>query len=291
MNMKPLRNAIAGIIAGIVIGAAPALAQDQPPVWNHNPADADRGSEVWGNIAETFETCGGTWADLPGGDRQSPINVIPRATIPALLPPLVFDYHHTAFKVENTGHVIEVPYGEGSVLWIGTEKYRLVQFHFHAPSEHEIRGKSFAMEAHLVHMNSSGQLAVVGVLLKEADAGNPLVDDIFAVAPDEESEIEVDGVSVDATDLLPLPNRRPATRPRLPRVVKNYYTYAGSLTTPPCSEGVRWFVLSEPMEVSHEAVERLHEIVSQFPNYDGFPDNNRPVQALNGRQVYQRRGF
>jgi len=99
---------------------------------------------------------------------------------------------------------------------------------------------------------------------------NAVIDDMLLNAPLEEGEIELDG-SVNAKDVLPQS--------------KSYYNYSGSLTTPPCSEGVRWFVLQEPVFVSQEAIDRLHEIISNFPHYDGFPDNNRPVRPLNGRAI------
>ena len=275
MNMKPLRKTLTAVVAGLVFGAGSALAQDQN--WTHDPAaipDPDNtesplGPYFWGDI-ESFETCS-------GGRQQSPVAIDSRTAAAKGQPALVFQYRNTPLVVENTGHVVEVPYDQSSQLRIGGDTYRLVQFHFHAPSEHTLNGKQFAMEAHLVHINASSQLAVVGVLLDEAPAGNTLIDDVFAAAPEEEGEFEMQELQLNALDLLPGRGR----------AVTHYFTYVGSLTTPPCSEGVRWFVLAEPVRVSHEAVDRLHEIISEFPHYDGFPDNNRPVQPLNGRQILQ----
>lgn len=245
----------------------------QPVPWNHDPA-SDIGPNFWGELTPAFRTCG---AIIPGfegfqetGKKQSPIDVV--TPVPASLPPLVFQYANTPLEVENNGHVIEVPYEPGNFLRIGSDTYELLQFHFHAPSEHTINGRFADMELHLVHRNFLGDLAVVGILMTVGPDPNPVVDKIMA----NEGAVTVPGAVINARDLLPK--------------FRSYYLYSGSLTTPPCSEGVRWQVLKEPVQVSQFAVDRLHEIIGLFPEYDGFPDNNRPVRPLNGRTVFERMG-
>jgi carbonic anhydrase len=194
------------------------------------------------------------------GERQSPID-LPVASV-AHLTHLGFHYAETALEVENTGSTIEVPIEAGtSFLKIGKETYELIQFHFHTPSEHRLQGEEFPMELHLVHRNALGELAVVGVFMKEG-AANPLIQQIWDNAPHSHGTHEVHGVEIDPEDLLPHD--------------REYYRYAGSLTTPPCSEGVRWHVLHEPIEISPAQVDEFRTI---------FPHNARSLQPLNGRPV------
>ena len=275
MKYRLLSGLLAGLFSAVLALALPAQAAD----WNHNPADAVLGPSDWGNLDPSFATCG-------AGRQQSPVDI--SATTPGGLPPLEFAYRETALEVENNGHVIEVPYELGSTLRIGSDVYRLLQFHFHTPSEHTVGMKPYDMELHLVHMNGVGQLAVVGVLLRIGDTPNPVIDLIFANAPAEEGTVPVTGVTINARDVLPgfAANRRGSD----PVVLNDYHAYPGSLTTPPCSEGVRWFVLKQPVAVSAASVERMHERVAHFPHYNGYPNNNRPVQPLNGRAVLSRPG-
>jgi carbonic anhydrase len=193
--------------------------------------------------------------------------------LPTALPALAFVYATTPFEIENTGHVVEVPYAEGAAtLRIGFDAYALVQFHFHTPSEHTIDGGHGEMEVHLVHRNTVGDLAVVGVILRVGANPNPLIEQILANAPSATGAVELEG-EVNATSLLPV------------SAGASYWTYSGSLTTPPCTEGVRWLVAKEPVNVSAAAVANLRRIVSQFPGYGGSGDNNRPVRPLDGRVV------
>ena len=132
-------------------------------------------------------------------------------------------------------------------------------------------GQFAAGEFHLVHRNQLLDIAVVGVLIEIGTPVNTVIDEILRNAPIEEGEVELHG-TVNAKDILPRFDRR-------------YYYYSGSLTTPPCSEGVRWFVLKKPVFVSQAAIDHLHEVIAAFPGYDGFPNNNRPVRPLNGRVI------
>jgi len=257
--------------ASLVLAAGVAVAQP----WNHDP-DSDIGPEVWGELAPAFRTCGSEIRGLPGfqqtGTRQSPIDL--SSPTRAKLPHLAFFYEETAFEIENTGHVIEVPYEAGSVLRVGREVFTLEQLHFHAPSEHTVNGRRADMEAHLVHTDSLGNLAVLGILINTGESPNPLIEEIFENAPAEEGAVAIAG-TLDAGDLLP--------------ASRGYYTYAGSLTTPPCTEGVRWFVLRRPVQVSEETVDLFHHLIGDFPEYEGYDRNSRPVRPANGRVILEKR--
>jgi len=230
-------------------------------------------------VTAQYATCGNKPAGAPAtievGAKQTPINIESSKAISAALPELAFEYENTPFEVENTGHVVEVPYEEGSTVHLGqsvTDTYELAQFHFHAPSEHTIDGKTFDAEAHLVHRNILGEVVVVGVLLTKSEAteGN-VFDEIVRAAPLAEGSAAVEGVSLNALALLP--------------DERSYFTYTGSLTTPPCTESVRWFVMQKPVPVSSFVIQQLHTVAGLFPGYNGYPNNNRPVVPLNGRTV------
>lgn len=189
------------------------------------------------------------------GQRQSPIDL--PAAPSGDLPKLSFHYRPTPLEAENNGHTIEVKVQSDSYLRIGQERYKLVQFHFHTPSEHRLNGQEFPMELHFVHRNALGELAVVGVFLREG-AANPLIQEIW-------DAVHAEGAGeIDPEDLLPQD--------------RSYYRYAGSLTTPPCTEGVRWHVLAEPVDLSAAQVDEFRAI---------FPHNARPLQLLNARPVLE----
>jgi len=214
---------------------------------------AKHGPKHWGALKQEFATCG-------IGKTQSPIDI--RNAVPSKLEPIRFDYHPAPLHIIDNGHTIQVSYAPGSSISVGDQKYELVQFHFHKPSEEKIDGKSYPMVVHLVHKKSDGKLAVVAVLLKQG-AQNPLVQTLWTNLPKEkEKEHAVDKVRINAAELLPQDHA--------------YYTFEGSLTTPPCSESVTWLVLVNPKEVSKAQVDRFGKI------YSG---NARPVQPLNGRTI------
>lgn len=256
----------------VLFGASAVSAQ----VWTHDP-ETPEGPTYWGEITFPFATCGaGDDPFVEVGKKQTPVDIVTADTIPTRLPALSFSYHPTPYVIENTGHVVEVPYEPGSSLRIANDSYDLLQFHFHAPSEHTIDGEHAAAELHLVHRNSLLDLAVVGVLVQVGHPINHTINDLLLAATTESGEeTKLEGM-LNARNVLPR-NR-------------NYYTYSGSLTTPPCSEGVRWFVLKKPVFVSQAAIDHLHEVISEFENYEGFSDNNRPVRPLNGRAILNRRG-
>lgn len=214
----------------------------------------DNGPAHWGDLSPAFAAC-------KLGLAQSPIDLTGDAqTRPH---DLAFRYAPAPLEIVDNGHTIQVDYPPGSTLVSGGREYALLQFHFHRLSEHTLDGQSTDMELHLVHQDADGNAAVVGVLLN-AGQRNEALQPVWAHVPAAKGEKRrVAGAAIDAADLLP--------------ANLSYYSYVGSLTTPPCSEGVRWFVLSSPVEVSPEQL-------AQFAAF--YPDNARPIQPLNGRPVF-----
>jgi carbonic anhydrase len=193
---------------------------------------------------------------------QSPID-IEQAT-PAHLPPIQMDYQSAALDIVDNGHSIQVNFPPGSTLRVGEKTFRLMQFHFHHPSEEHVNGRGFPLVAHLVHQDSDGHLAVVAVLFKEGKP-NSLIDSLWRNVPDKKGAVQdVASLSVRALDLLPSE--------------RGYYTFTGSLTTPPCSEGVTWYVLRGHPTVSAQQIARFSQL---------YPMNARPIQPLNGRAILQ----
>jgi carbonic anhydrase len=275
-------------VAVVGVAAVPGLASAQsrgaanppPGAWNHDPA-SPIGPLHWGTIG--FPTCG-------TGTNQSPVNI--RTDQVAVLngPPLHLRYQQAELGIENTGHVVEVPTPAGvtDTLQIGGNTYQMVQYHFHVPSEHTVNGQSADLEAHFVHTNAQGATAVVGVFFNIGSNPNPLLDRILLAAPETAGEEVTEGEASPASLFQNL--RGVIATPGGPVVAKSFYTYSGSLTTPGCTEGVLWSVLAGAGHVSNAAVTRYHELIAQFPNYNGYPNNNRPVQPLNGRVIKLRRG-
>jgi len=218
------------------------------------------------------ETAPAHWAEhYPdcAGIKQSPIDVT--TALGSNLEDIVFSYAESAVTVFNSGHTIQAVYDEGSSIAVSGTTYPLKQFHFHSPSEHTVDGVPAAAELHLVHAIEVGgkvvSRAVVGVLIQEGEE-NPAFASVWANLPkvvSEESDAKtIAGAFVNADDLLP--------------DVRTYYTYPGSLTTPPCTEGVTWLLLTTPIEMSAKQIADFKAIIE---------DNNRPVQPLNDREVLE----
>jgi carbonic anhydrase len=218
------------------------------------------------------------------------VNLIAGAAAAVGGPPLLMRYQVSEIAVENTGHVVEVPIPTDvhNTLQIGGDRYELTQYHFHAPSEHAIDGVRADVEAHFVHANAHGATAVVGVLYRLGREPNESLDRILRSAP------ATAGEEVPAGDASPaeLFDGIKGIRMRHagPIGVASFYAYDGSLTTPDCTEGVRWSVLVDGGHVSPAALAHLHQVIAQFPDYGGYSNNNRPLQPLNGRVVGLRRG-
>lgn len=215
-----------------------------------------RGPGHWAQLDKQFSECG-------LGHAQSPIDIRSARRDPDA-PDLVFAYRPRPLEIVNNGHTVQVDASGGSVLTIGGHAYTLAQFHFHAPSEERIRGRAYDMVAHLVHKDAAGKLAVVAVLFK-AGSENAALKNVFDNMPVGAGPAhKVEGVQFNPADLLP--------------AQRGYYHYQGSLTTPPCSEGVAWYVLRTPVEASRAQIGMLHKL---------YTHNARPVQALNGREVIE----
>ena len=164
---------------------------------------------------------------------------------PKLLP-IRFNYKPAEVSVQHNGHTIQVDYPLGNYIELEGERYDLVQFHFHAPSEHKVAGIPYDFELHFVHKSAEGKLAVVGVLFEEGGAQRAL-EPILEAMPHEKG-VSADHLTVDAAKFLPKK--------------RTFYSYSGSLTTPPCSEGVRWLVLSQPNEIAAKQVDAFVANVS-----------------------------
>lgn len=237
------------------MGSAFSLARTEPHASHHWSYSGKEDPSHWARLDSKYRLCG-------SGKAQSPVNIQTNALYSSELPPLEFDYKASPLKIVDNGHTIQVDYGPGSTLLVGGKRYELVQFHFHHPSEEEIDGKRYDMVAHLVHRDASGGLAVVAVLLK-IGRENPLLGSLWSNIPKSgEHDPIVKGIDIDARQLIPADH--------------GYFTYTGSLTTPPCSEGVRWMVLKTPMEVSKAQL-------AVFA--DRYPNDARPIQRLNGRHI------
>ena len=240
--------------------ATTASATASDPVWHY---EGDEGPAHWGTISPTFASC-------QSGRAQSPIDIVAparRDTSDAIVlkfapTSLRIVHHEHVADAINNGHTIQVNYSDGDTLTVGGRAYQLVQYHFHAPSEHSVNGRQFPMEMHLVHVNAEGQLAVIGVLISEGTP-NAAFDPIWANLPVTKGvEHHLEHVTVDVDALLP--------------TAHTTYRYEGSLTTPPCSEGVKWFVMTTPIALSKAQIGAFTAL---------FHGNNRPVQPLNGRPV------
>ncbi len=232
-------------------GAEQKPAKGAPHVrWEY---DGKHGPQNWAKLSPDFATCG-------AGKFQSPIDV--KEGIRLSLDPISFSYKPSQLRILDNGHTVQVNYGPGSSLMVNGEKFSLLQFHFHKPAEERIEGKSFDMVVHLVHKNVSGSLAVVAVMLRNG-APNPLIQTLWTHLPLMQGKEGVPkDIKIDASQLLP-PDR-------------SYYTFLGSLTTPPCTEGVLWMVMKNPMQVSRSQISafgRLYEV------------NARPVQPTNRRLI------
>jgi carbonic anhydrase len=222
------------------------------PHWGYT---GDVGPEHWAELAPENRVCG-------IGTRQSPIDI--REGIAVDLEKITFDYHASGFSVLDNGHTVQVNVAPGNGITVMGKRYELVQFHFHRPSEERVNGRQFDMVAHLVHKDSAGKLAVVAVLL-ERGADNkpqPLLQTVWANLPLEKGEAVQAQAQIDLNQLLP-ENR-------------GYYTYMGSLTTPPCSEGVLWMVMRQPMSLTGQQVSVFSRL---------YPMNARPLQAGSGRLI------
>jgi carbonic anhydrase len=224
-----------------------------PPHWSYEGAT---GPDHWGDLSPEYAKC-------KTGSEQSPVNIT--SSVASDLPAIEFHYTESALKIINNGHTVQVNSDGRSSMTAGGKQYKLLQFHFHHPSEEQMNGKSHDMVIHLVHQDAEEHKAVIAVLVDQGPS-NSLIQTIFSHLP-QASEGEVTtGATINPAGLLPK--------------AASYYTFPGSLTTPPCSEGVTWFVLKQPVTLSQSELEQFVKL---------YPHNARPVQPLHQRTVLSTR--
>lgn len=213
------------------------------------------GPENWGKLDEKFSVCA-------TGKSQSPVNI--SNMIEGDLPAVEFKYQAGGELILNNGHTIQVNYKPASSITVSGHTFELKQFHFHAPSENTIMGRSFPMEAHFVHADKDGNLAVVAVMIDKG-AKNTELEKAWSRMPEKAGDRQSLFIQVDARELLPA-NR-------------DYYRFNGSLTTPPCTEGVWWLVMKNSITASSEQIEKFSHTLHH--------PNNRPVQPIHARMIVQ----
>jgi carbonic anhydrase len=238
------------LIAGFCLSGS--VLSDDKAHWTYS---GEEGPEHWGELSPAYSACA-------TGKNQSPVDL--SGMIPSKLPKLALHYQAGGDKVINNGHTIQVGYAAGSDLTIAGHSFELKQFHFHAPSENTIDGKPYAMEAHFVHADKEGHLAVLALMFKEG-AANSGLEKVWSHMPEEADKNEALSTPVDAAALLPHSH--------------DYYQFSGSLTTPPCTEGVLWLVLKAHVTASKAQIEKFEHVMHH--------PNNRPVQPVNARMILQ----
>ena len=226
--------------------------RDDHTHWSY---DGETGPQTWSKINPDYGTCS-------TGNRQSPINIDESMTLNGPAETLQFHYQPSIGTVVNNGHTIQVDVQGDNALTVRNTEFKLVQFHFHHPSEEQVNGRGSAMVAHLVHKSATGQLAVVAVLLEPGEI-NPLINKVWTYMPLEQGDaVRMPPSLLNLNELLPTNQR--------------YYQFMGSLTTPPCTEGVLWMVLKQPTSIGPEQIKLFSQL---------FPNNARPVQPTHGRAV------
>lgn len=247
LGRRAVVRGVAGAGVALLVGRLAVWAGEDGVHWTYI---GEEGPEFWGELSPEFAACS-------TGEQQSPISLIVTDGVDE--PEMTIVQKPTAGgTLVNNGHTLQVNLPEGNTLILGDDEYELLQFHLHTPAEHEVDGVLYPLEIHLVHRNVEGQLAVLGVLVKEGDE-NPALTQVLTDIPEAGAERSL-AEPVDVAALLPAD--------------RNAFQYAGSLTTPPCSEGVTWTVFEQPMTVSAEQLAAFRAL---------YPMNARPMQPLNDR--------
>ena len=229
-----------------------SASHDSDAQWSY---EGENGPQAWGKLKPAFIVCA-------TGKRQSPINIEESMTLQGPAEPLQFNYTASSGTVVNNGHTIQVDMSGDNTLTVRGSVYKLVQFHFHTPSEEQVNFRRSAMVAHLEHRNNEGQLAIGAVLL-DPGVTNTMIDKVWTYMPlDLSDRVRMPAGLIDMNELLPKDQR--------------YYQFIGSMTTPPCTEGVLWMVMKQPTQLSAAQIRLFQQL---------FPNNARPVQPTNGRAV------
>jgi len=220
------------------------------PHWSYSGEGAPA---HWGELKAEFGTCA-------AGQAQSPINLTGAASAP--VPALQVNYGSTTLHVVNNGHTIQANVDSGSTLTVAGKTYNLLQFHFHSPSEHTVDGQPADMVAHFVHKAEDSSLAVIGVLIQAGAESAALAPVLSNMPAEEGGKVDNAQVTYDLASILPAD--------------RSHFHYSGSLTTPPCSEGVDWNVMATPVQISAAQLDAYRHL---------YLGNARPVQPLNGRAL------
>ena len=232
-----------GFLAGLLLLSSFAQGE-QMAQWGYL---SEEGPSHWGQLSPAYTSCS-------RGRNQSPVDL--KGLIEAELPPLTLHYRKDGKEVVNNGHSIQVNYLPGSTLTVNGHEFELKQFHFHAPSENRIEGKSYPMEAHLVHADADGNLAVVAVMITEG-GDNYTLSKIWEQMPEKAGDKQELKEPVNVEGLLP--------------ESRDYYMYNGSLTTPPCTEGVLWLVMKQPVTVSSSQIKKFRHLMRKRSNHTVLP--------------------
>ena len=238
------------IIAALMLTSLSCVAEEHTSHWGYKGQEKP---ENWGKLSPEYSTC-------ENGKNQSPINI--DHVLKTQHENLTFSFETGKQEIVNNGHTIQVNVTGNNQLILDEQIFTLQQFHFHTPSENTIKGKHYPMEAHFVYKNKAGELTVVALMFNNGEA-NPEIAKAWQQMPAEVNNKIILDKTVDINTLFPKK--------------LDYYRFSGSLTTPPCTEGVRWIVLEQAVTASDEQIQKFHSTMHH--------DNNRPVQPLNGRVI------
>ena len=238
------------IIAALMLTSLSCVAEEHTSHWGYKGQEKP---ENWGKLSPEYSTC-------ENGKNQSPINI--DHVLKTQHENLTFSFETGKQEIVNNGHTIQVNVTGNNQLILDEQIFTLQQFHFHTPSENTIKGKHYPMEAHFVYKNKAGELTVVALMFNSGEA-NSEIEKAWQQMPTEVNNKTILNKTVDINTLFPK--------------TLDYYRFSGSLTTPPCTEGVRWIVLEQAATASDEQIQKFHSIMHH--------DNNRPVQPLNGRVI------
>lgn len=216
--------------------------------WGYAGAE---GPEHWGELGGDNATC-------VTGQRQSPVDI--NGNVPLRQAKIEFDYHPSAATIQNTGHTIQIAPADAGGIVVDGVRYQLKQFHFHSPSEHAVNGHRAVLETHFVHQNAKGDYLVIAVL-SDIGAADPMLASLWTYLPtDAGKPVPLSDLLINPQDLMP--------------ATEDFYVYSGSLTTPPCTEGVTWMVYSSPLSVSTEQADAFVQLLGS---------NSRPLQERHDR--------
>jgi len=240
------------LTAVLLLGFAAAGEGADKGAWSYSGAN---GPPKWAKLDKEYALCG-------TGELQAPIDIVDAKVRKGDLPPILFNYKPSPLSIIDDGHTIRVDIAPGSRISVEGGVYDLTAIEFHKPGEVKVDGKAHEMSAHLFHKNKDGRIAIVAVPLEQGKE-NEVVKTLWSHLPvTKGKEVVIDSVKINPVGLLP--------------AKKDYYMFAGSLTTPPCSENVKWMVLMQPVQISGEQIRQFAKL---------YPMNARPAQALNDRDV------